>query len=326
MQSLRHQIAFLHNGVLLLSFHQAQTVDRNAQMRSETFVKLVSLRQQSGVQMEIQQEKAEILRTTADMKEIGGTELLFGLHAQLRKKIFRHPGGDAQRQIASQTFLNPFERQGVQRKPGKCLGGQVHARREFNETALTINQKNGASLRRRVLHETSRKALAHFIDGVLLRNKARHLVEVREIAVFFLYRFGFLLYLGRQIFDQVLQTACHGVEVGSNGFEFAGTYQMQSRIKLAFTHGRKPRSNVFGRANHPTHQEVHDPEQTADGKNHQKRLNALLDHQSLVSVYGNLLVDGIDLRDKALKLIGTDRVGLFAGKQEERSHDIAPFV
>ena len=101
---------------------------------------------------------------------------------------------------------------------------------------------------------------------------------------------------------------------------------MQSRIKLAFTHGRKPRSNVFGRANHPTHQEVHDPKQTADGKNHQKRLNALLDHQSLVSVYGNLLVDGIDLRDKSLKLIGTDRVGLFAGKQEERSHNIAPFV
>ena len=101
---------------------------------------------------------------------------------------------------------------------------------------------------------------------------------------------------------------------------------MQPRIELTFAYGRKPRSDILGRTNHPAHQEIHDPEEAADGKKHQKRLNAPLNHQSLVAVDGNLLVDGVDLRDEAFQLIGADRIGLFAGEQEKRPHHIAPFV
>ena len=156
MQTLRHQIALLNNGVLLFSFNQTKTVDGNAQMRSETFVELVGLRQQTRVQIEVQQEKPEILRAAADMKEVCGSKLLFGFHAQLREEVFRHARRNAQRQIASEAVFDAFKRQRIHGEPRKGLRRQIHARGKFNEAPLAVNQKHRTGLGRRVLKRAAK--------------------------------------------------------------------------------------------------------------------------------------------------------------------------
>ncbi len=154
MQPLRHERALLHDRVLLVAGNEADIVNGNPKVRTETLIEPVVLCRQLLRFVVAQEENPEVFGAASDMENVGRADSrtrAFGL-PQRRQKISRRLGRHAKRQVRLHRVFKLRERQRLRRPPGKKRFRQAAAGRKFQGLCLFVQQKDRAARGIREVH------------------------------------------------------------------------------------------------------------------------------------------------------------------------------